>query len=138
MAPDTFSTPFLQVSYRPDLHQLTGRWQYSVTDAELHQGYDALRRAALHYRCGSWLVDSRRCLNRCLSRLAWVADHYLPLAQRALNVPLQVGLLVLPDYLSSLPEAAKTPAPGAAVRLALFLTEGEASAWLTTQQLVMS
>lgn len=137
MAPDTFSTLFLQIDYRPDLQQLTGRWRYSVTDAELHQGYDALRRAALHYRCGNWLVDSRRCLNRCLSRLAWVADHYLPLAQRELNLPLQVGLLVLPDYLSSLPEAARNPAPGAAVRLALFLNEGEASTWLTARQVAV-
>lgn len=138
MAPDTYSTPFLQVAYRPDLHQLTGRWQYSITDAELHQGYDALRRAALHYRCGSWLVDSRRCLNRCLRRLAWVTNHYLPMVQRELNAPLQVGCLVLPDYLSSLPAAAGAAVPDAAIRLALFLNEGEASHWLTTQQLVVS
>jgi hypothetical protein len=133
MVPDAYSTSFLLIAYRPDLHQLTGRWQYSVTEAELHQGYDALRRAALHYRCGNWLIDSRRCLYYCQSRLAWVTDRCLPQVQRELKAPLQVSLLVLPDYLSSLPAVASTPVPDAAVRLAMFLDEGEASSWLMAQ-----
>lgn len=134
MVSNTYSSTCLLITYRPDLHQLTGRWQYSVTDAEMHQGYDALRRAALHHQCGNWLIDSRRCLNRCLNRLAWVTERCLPQVQRELGVPLQVSCLVLPDYLSSLPIGAGTIVPDAAVRLALFLDEGDASYWLTQQQ----
>ncbi|NML64332.1 hypothetical protein HHL22_03850 [Hymenobacter sp. RP-2-7] len=134
MSLDTYSPAFLDLAYRPDLHQLTGRWQYSTTDAEMHQGYDALRRAALHYNCGNWLIDSRRCLNRCLSRLVWVTDRCLPQVQRELGTPLRIGFLVLPDYLNGLPASASVPVPDAAVRMTLFIDEGAAGSWLAQQQ----
>ncbi|MGI4835134.1 MAG: hypothetical protein ACRYFK_16905 [Janthinobacterium lividum] len=134
MLPNAYSTAFLHLAYRPDLHQLTGRWQYSVTDIELYQGYEALRRAALHYGCGNWLIDSRRCLHYCLNRLAWVTDRCLPQVQRELSASLNVGFLVLPAYLNSLPAAASAPVPDAAVRVGLFLDEGAAGSWLARQQ----
>ncbi len=43
MLPDSFSLGFLQIAYRPDLGQLTGRWLRSVDETELHEGYAALR-----------------------------------------------------------------------------------------------
>ena len=103
MLPADFSTDFLQVAYRPDLGQLTGRWLRSVTEAELHQGYEALRQAAQHHGCGYWLVDSRRRINRSLNGPEWVTTRFLPQVQRALLTQLSVCFLVLPDYLASLP-----------------------------------
>lgn len=129
MAPNPYSTAFLQLAYRTDLHLLTGRWLCTTTEAELHHGCDLLRQAALHYECANWLIDSRRCAHRCLTRLAWVAERFLPQTQRELGGTLRAGFLVLPDYLRLLPDAAPT-VPDAALQLALFLDEGAASAWL--------
>ena len=134
MLPDPFSTDFLQVAYRPDLHQLTGRWLRSVTEHELHQGYEALRQAAQHYQCSYWLIDSRRRTNRSLNGPEWVTTQFLPHVQRELGTPLYVCFLVLPDYLSSLPASAHEVAPGSLVQFARFQDEGAANAWLATQQ----
>lgn len=123
-----YSTAFLQLAYRADLHLLTGRWLCATTEAELHHGCDLLRQAALRHDCGNWLFDARRCPVRCPSRLAWLAGYFLPQVQRELGHPLRAGLLVLPDYLDLLPTAA--PTPQVALQLALFLNEGAANAWL--------
>jgi len=133
MLPDQFSTDFLQVAYRPDLGQLTGRWLRSVTEPELHQGYEALRLAARYYRCGRWLIDSRRRTNRSLNGPEWVTTQFLPQVQRELSAPLNVCFLVLPDYLGSLPTSAHAAAPGSAVQFARFVDEGAANAWLAAQ-----
>ncbi|OGX91907.1 hypothetical protein [Hymenobacter coccineus] len=133
MLPDPFSTPCLQVVFRPDLGQLTGRWLRSVTEAELHAGYGALREAALHHGCGHWLIDSRRRTNRSLNGPEWVTTAFLPEVQRALGAPLNVCFLVLPDYLQSLPAAHQGPAPGSLVQFARFVDEGAANAWLAAR-----
>ncbi|WP_223649398.1 hypothetical protein [Hymenobacter psoromatis] len=134
MSPDPYSTTFLQITYRADLGQLAGRWLHSVTEAELHQGYDLLRRAALYYECGCWLIDSRRRTNRSLNGPTWVTEHFLPQVQRELGGPLGVCFLVLPEYLRSLCPRAAAAVPDAEVRFARFLDEGAANAWLTAWQ----
>jgi hypothetical protein len=130
MAPDQFSTVFLQVIYRPDLAQLTGRWLRSVSEEELHEGYAALRRASLHYQCGRWLIDSRRRTNRSFNGPEWVTSRFLPEVQQALGQPLRVCFLVLPDYLASLPTVANAAPAGSLVQFARFVDEGAANAWL--------
>ena len=67
MLPDQFSTPCLHIAHRPNLGQLTGRWLRSVTETELHAGCGGLHQVALHYGCGHWLIDVRRCINRSLN-----------------------------------------------------------------------
>lgn len=134
MLSDQFSTPFLHVAHRPDLGQLTGRWLRSVAEAELHQGYAALRQAALHHACGHWLIDSRRRTNRSLNGPEWVTTQFLPEVQRALGTPLCVCFLVLPGYLSSLPISALAAASGSSVQFARFVDEGAANAWLAERQ----
>ena len=134
MSPDSFSTVCLHVAYRPDLGQLTGRWLRSVTEDELHQGYAALRQAALHHGCGYWLIDSRRRTNRSLNGPEWVTTQFLPQVQRELGRALGVCFLVLPDYLRGLPQGLQAPAPGSLVQVARFLDEGAANAWLAKQQ----
>ncbi len=125
-----YSTPSLEIAYRPDLDLLMGRWQGSVAEAELHAGYEALRQAALHHRCGQWLIDSRRRVCRCPRSADWVTTHYLPQVQRALGQPLRVGVLVLPDYLASLPQAYGNCLATSPVQFARFVDEGAANAWL--------
>jgi hypothetical protein len=134
MSPDQFSTIFLDVAYRSDLSQLTGRWLRSVTEDELHLGYAALRVAALHYQCGYWLIDSRRRTNRSLNGPEWVTTCFLPQVQQELGIPLNVCFLVLPDYLRALPQDLHSSASNSLVRFARFLDEGVANTWLATQQ----
>jgi hypothetical protein len=138
MLPTQFSTDFLQVAYRPDLGQLTGRWLRSVTEPELHEGYEALRQAALHHQCGYWLIDSRRRTNRSFNGPEWVTTEFLPRVQCELRTPLYVCFLVLPDYLHSLPASANQVEPGNSVQFARFVDEGVANAWLSAQQATIS
>ena len=125
-----FSTDFFDIGYRPDLGQLTGRWLRSVSEAELHDGYTALRRAAQHYHCGRWLIDARRRTSRSLNGPEWVTSRFLPETQLALGQPLRVCFLVLPGYLASLPATASEVLPGSPVQFARFVDEGAANAWL--------
>lgn len=134
MSPDPFSTAALHIAYRADLDQLTGRWLRSVTEDELPAGYEALRLAARHYRCGYWLIDSRRRTNRSLNGPEWVTTRFLPQVQRELEIPLCTCFLVLPSYLSSRPPALQAAAPGSPVQFARFLEEGAANAWLAARQ----
>jgi hypothetical protein len=128
--PDSFSTNSLLITYRPDLDQLAGRWLRSISEAELHEGYNALRHAALHYGCGHWLIDARRRVTRSLNGPEWVTTQFLPEVQRELGRPLRVCFLVLPDYLAGLPPAVVPAAPGSLVQFARFIEEGAANAWL--------
>jgi hypothetical protein len=130
MYSDLFSTPFLEVAYRPDLGLLMGRWRCSVAEADLQAGYQALHRAALHHGCGHWLIDSRRRVCRCLRSAEWVTTHYLPQVQQTLGAPLRVGVLVLPDYLAGLPQAYSNCPTTGPVQFARFVDEGAANAWL--------
>jgi hypothetical protein len=130
MYSDLFSTAFLEIAYRPDLDLLMGRWRCSVTEADLQAGYEALHRAALHHGCRQWLIDSRRRVCRSLHSAEWVTTHYLPQVQQALGAPLRVGVLVLPDYLASLPQAYIDCPPSSPVQFARFVDEGAANTWL--------
>jgi len=134
MPTDQFSTSFLHVVHRPDLCQLTGRWLRSVSEEELHQGYEALRQAALYHRCGGWLIDSRRRINRSLNGPEWVTTHFLPQVQRELGQPLAVCFLVLPDYYATLPPSAFEMPADNLVQFARFVDEGAANAWLAARQ----
>ncbi len=133
MSPTHFSTDFLQVAYRPDLGHLTGRWLRSVSEAELHAGYGALRQAALHHGCGHWLIDSRRRTSRSFNGPEWVTTQFLPQVQQALGQPLLVCFLVLPGYLATLRDAGQDMAPDSPVQFARFVDEGAANAWLAKE-----
>ncbi len=134
MPADQFTSDFITVAYRPDLCQLTGRWLRSVTEDELHQGYEALRQAARHHGCGHWLIDARRRTNRSFNGPEWVTTQFLPQVQCELGQPLHVCFLVLPDYLNALPTSAFEQVPGSQVQFARFADEGAANAWLAARQ----
>lgn len=133
MYQDLPSTAFMQVAFRADTNLLTGRWLRSVTDEEQHEGYEALRLAALHHRCPYWLVDSRRRTTRAQNGPEWVLTAFLPGVQAELGGTLDIALLVLPDYLRTL-ENDPAAWPNSPVQYARFVDEGAANDWLAACQ----
>lgn len=132
--PVNFSTDSLSITYRPDLDQLTARWQQAISQDELMAGYAALREAALHYGCRYWLIDARRRASRSHNGPEWVTTQFLPHMQQELGGRLCVAFLTLPHYLTELPATIAVPPPSAPVQFNRFLDEGAANAWLATQQ----
>ena len=127
------STSYLQVSYREDSCLLIGRWLSSVTEMQLHAGYETMRLAGIHHHCNHWLMDARRRTDRRLNGPEWVVTTFLPQVQKEMGRPLNVAFLVLPSHLRELladaPEAV-APKPGAKFQFARFIDEGAANAWL--------
>ena len=128
------SAAVLHVTYRPDSCLLIGRWLCSITEAQLREGYETMRLAALEYRCSHWLVDARRRVDRRLNGPEWVVTTFLPKVQRELSSHLYVAFLVLPNHLRELEADAgqplTTPSTTSSFRYARFIDEGAANAWL--------
>lgn len=128
------ATSFLHVAYRPDSCLLVARWQCSINETQLREGYELLRRAALEHECGHWLVDARRRIDRRRNGPEWVVTNFLPQVQAELGLPLCVAFLVLPNHLRELEAETGPPIrsgnPAAALQYARFIEEGAANAWL--------
>jgi len=127
------STAFLHVAYREDSCLLIGRWLCSITDAQLREGYETMRIAALQHRCPHWLMDARRRTDRSLNGPEWVVTEFLPQMQQEMKMRLCVAFLVLPSHLEEVTvagqheSASPTNAP---FQFARFIDEGLANAWL--------
>ena len=132
------STAFLHVAYRPDTCLLVGRWLCSISDEQLHEGYENLRRAALEHRCGHWLIDARRRVDRRRNGPEWVVTSFLPRVQAELGDRLCVAFLVLPNHLRELEADTGPPlhsaSPTAPFQYARFIEEGAANGWLEAQR----
>ena len=128
------SSAYLHVSFRPDCCLLIGRWLCSINEEQLHEGYAALRRAALHHNCSTWLIDARRRTDRRCNGPEWVTTAFLPQVQRELAAPLSVAFLVLPNHLheveNNLAHPEILPVSGSLFQFARFIDEGNANAWL--------
>lgn len=132
------STSFLHIVYRPESCLLVGRWQCSVNEAQLREGYELLRHAAIGYECGRWLIDARRRIDRRRNGPEWVVTSFLPQVQAELSYPLCVAFLVLPNHLRELEAETGPPIrsanPGALLQYARFVEEGAANGWLEAQR----
>ena len=128
------STAFLHVAYRPDSCLLIGRWLCSITEAQLCEGYETMRLAALEHNCPHCLMDARRRVDRRRNGPEWVVTTFLPKVQREMGGRLCVAFLVLPNHLRELEEDAgqplATPGPTDPFQYARFIDEGAANAWL--------
>ncbi|MFC6221888.1 hypothetical protein ACFP2F_01445 [Hymenobacter artigasi] len=128
------STAFLHVAYRSDSCLLIGRWLCSITDAQLHEGYETMRLAALEHNCPDWLMDARRRVDRRRNGPEWVVTTFPPTVQREMASRLCVAFLVLPNHLRELTEEADLPLRSASdtdpFQYARFIDEGAANAWL--------
>lgn len=131
------STAFLQVAYRPDSGLLIGRWLCSITEEQLHEGYETMRLAALQHECHYWLMDARRRTDRRLNGPEWVVTTFLPRLQQEMGGPLSVAFLVLPNHLREVEENASSAGQNddaaALFRFARFIDEGAANKWLNAQ-----
>lgn len=130
MFPDPPST-LLDLTYRPDLQILIGRWRNQPAPAELPVAYEQLRQATLTHGAHRWLQDIRRRSLNDDATTAWLVGEYFPALAGQLGQPLRIAYLVGPalhERIAAHPALA-TPA-GQQFTLALFGEEGAAMTWL--------
>ena len=132
------STAFLHVAYRTDSCLLIGRWLCSISEEQLHEGYENLRRAAFSHRCSHWLVDARRRVDRRHNGSEWVVTNFLPRVQAELGQRLCVAFLVLPNHLREMEAENSIPLrsvnPHSPFQYVRFIDEGAANSWLEEQR----
>ena len=139
MTTTTTSSPeLLQLTYRPDLNLLVGRWGFQPDDmALLPLVYEQLAATALNHGSRRWLQDIRRRTLNDPATTRWLTTDYFPSLARQLGGRLSVAYLASPTLLSIilntpgflLPEA-YTDQP---FSLAFFSDEGQAVRWLYQQ-----
>ena len=133
MSDDT-SSPLLQLTYRPDLHILVGRWSYQPDPHELPPAYQQVQELAMKHQCRCWLQDIRRRSLNDPATTSWLLKDFFPEMARRLGGRLYVAYLVgpalreaimsRPDYI---PAEATDEHPFA---VSFFGDEGEAMQWL--------
>jgi hypothetical protein len=133
------TTPLLELTSRPDLGILLGRWrQQPAQPLALRRSYQQLADQALATGCRFWLQDLRRRTSPDQDTKRWLLDEYYPAVARRLGGRLFVAylfspamhrlILDAPDYA---PPEAYNNAPYA---LDFFGDEGFAIQWLQAQQ----
>ncbi|AIZ63913.1 hypothetical protein PK28_09860 [Hymenobacter sp. DG25B] len=131
-----FSSDYLTIDYRPDLHLLTLRWLRDVTFSELQAGFQAAHAAARTAGATRWLIDVRRRLEMDAVPSTWVANQLLPVVAAELPGTLQVAYLLAParhEAIQTVPNlknaVLQAQAPSQPYRLQVFIDEGEAVRW---------
>ena len=135
-----FSTPDFPILYRPDLNILVGRWMMEISRAEeIKQNYVQLfQAAAAAGNCRFWLLDARRRFRTTTEITSWVNEHAPRQALENLGSEIRVAFLLAPHQLLASTDSPPFPAlfhpsKGHAMS-AQFTNEGEAIAWLQTEQ----
>ena len=130
--------PLLQLTPRPDLGILVGRWGYQPDPAELPAAYQELMAVGVRDRCRFWLQDIRRRTHNDPATTHWLLTEYFPSMAQRLGGPLFVAYLVGPALHQSIVQT-----PGFVPRAAyadrsfavdFFGDEGAAIHWLATEQ----
>jgi len=139
--PDQLPTPpLLELTPRPDLDVLLGRWHYQPGQpAELRPCYQQLADLALRTGCRFWLQDLRRRASPDQETKRWLLDEYYPSVAQRFGKRLFVAYLFSPEMHRQIVEAPDY-APAEAYLdktylLDFFGTEGAAIQWLQTWQL---
>ena len=132
--------PLLELSLRPDLDVLFGRWHYQPADpAELLPCYERLADMALHTNCRFWLQDLRRRASPDDETKRWLLTQYYPDVARRFGKRLFVAYLFSPEMHRQIVEAPDYAPPdaydGAPYALDFFGNEGAAVQWLQMGQL---
>ena len=96
MPTDSALPELLQLTYRPDLEVLIGRWGYQADEAELPAEYARLEAAALAHGSGRWLQDIRRRSLNYPDTSRWLLAEFFPGMARRLGEQLRVAYLVSP------------------------------------------
>ncbi|MDJ0364477.1 hypothetical protein QMK33_04880 [Hymenobacter sp. H14-R3] len=132
--------PLLELTPRPDLDILLGRWRYQPEQpAALRPCYYQLADQALATGCRSWLQDLRRRTSPDQQTKRWLLDEYYPEVARCLGQRLFVAYLFSPAMhrqIVAAPDYAPPEAYGnTPYALDFFGNEGAAIQWLQAHQL---
>ncbi len=138
--PDQLPTaPLLELTLRPDLGILLGRW-YAQPDqaAELLPCYQELADMAVATNCRFWLQDLRRRAATDQQTKRWLLEEYYPSIARLLGQRLYVAYLFSPALHRQIVEAPDYAPPeaytGLSYALDFFGEEGAAVQWLQAHQ----
>ncbi|TGE18953.1 STAS/SEC14 domain-containing protein [Hymenobacter elongatus] len=133
-----YSSPSLNIQYRPDLDMLAVRWLDALQPGQFEQDYRTIITEGLTHGTPRWLVDVRRRPHPTPSMAEWAANVWLPevvaaLAPRRprlayLISPSREEALQASPTLQASMQAASDPHRGYDV--AIFNNEGEATQWL--------
>lgn len=127
----------IQLSYRADLHQLTGRWLTDATLEEFRAEYEAVLAAARQHDAWRWLLDVRRRPLPPAGAVEWLNQEFMPQTSAAAPRQLCVAYLVSPQRMAAVAadEHLQTAVTALAAglpqaRVQMFSDEGEAMRWL--------
>lgn len=131
--------PLLELTPRPDLDILLGRWRYQPDDpAALRPCYQQLADLALATGCRFWLQDLRRRASPDQETKRWLLEEYYPGVARRLGQRLFVAYLFSPSMHTQIVEAPDYVPPQAysssPYALDFFGDEGAAIQWLQAHQ----
>ena len=125
---------YLEISYRPDLDLLLGRWLRPIELAEMQHGYELLLEAAVASHCRRWLLDVRRRQNTHQVGAAWMVSTLLPQLAARLGGRARLAYLLVPAFLRDAAADAAFPPPayfeGKPFIGERFIEERAAIAWL--------
>lgn len=134
MLPDSALPELLQLTYRPDLGILIGRWGYQANEAELPTEYAHLEAAALGHGARRWLQDIRRRSLNYPETTRWLLEKFFPDMARRLGGQLRVAYLVSPAlqaHIYAEPNFVPMEAyAGGPFAVGFFGDEGSATEWL--------
>ena len=133
------ASPLLELTLRPDLDVLLGRWRYEPAQpAELRPCYQQLADLAVATGCRFWLQDLRRRATPDQLTKRWLLEDYYPTVASRLGQRLYVAYLFSPAMHRQIVEAPDYAPPQAYAyspyALNFFGSEGEAIQWLQTHQ----
>jgi hypothetical protein len=130
---------FLQISYRPELQMLVGRWLRQTTPDEMQTGYLALLAEAQVQQCWLWLIDARRRDNANQAGTQWMMDTFFPQVPRQIHRKVFVAYLFAPTHLTELEADPSVPPltyfDGRPCQVERFTEELAATQWLMRCQL---
>ncbi|MGI4873689.1 MAG: hypothetical protein ACRYFX_21230 [Janthinobacterium lividum] len=129
----------LELTLRPDLDVLLGRWHYQPDDpAELRPCYQRLADMAFSTGCRFWLQDLRRRASPDDETKRWLLTEYYPGIVRHFGERLFVAYLFSPEMHRQIIEAPDYAPPeaysAAPYALDFFGDEGAAIKWLQAHQ----
>ena len=128
----------LQLSHRPDLDILVGRWTYQPQPHELPPIYQQLQAVAMQEQSRFWLQDIRRRTLNDPQTTLWLLNNFFPDVARRLGGRLFVAYLVGPTlHRTIISQPGFVSAEAYADKpfvLSFFGDEGAAIQWLQAQQ----
>jgi hypothetical protein len=132
-------TPLLELTPRPDLGVLLGRWRHQPAEpGELRPCYEQLADLALATNCRFWLQDLRRRVSPDQATKRWLLEQYYPSVAQRFGQRLFVAYLFSPSMYRQILEAPDYAPPeaynDAPYALDFFGEEGAAIHWLQAHQ----